>query len=195
MQELKVAIRFNLLHFCTSSFCISLELLSFHSFKVWKVSGLGFNAANRSSFHFPKSLFGDIGMICLWFIWRKFKFPGKLKLCPHWYPIRALSWEGALLLMRKIFSICSPRKTRFHPWDHRLKSILIMKLGEMVKSLRFKWAVGHLNLNQGSFIFLVFMKPGIKSRKHQKLGYDTWVIINVVQCWLVFRLGGFLCVV
>ena len=45
----------------------------------------------------------------------------KLKLCPHWYPIRALSWEGALLLMRKIFSICSLGKTRLHPWDHRLK--------------------------------------------------------------------------
>ena len=103
------------------SFCISLELLSFHSFKVWKVLGLGFNAANRSSFHFPKSLFGDIVMICLWYIWGKFKCPRKLKLCPHWYPIRVLSWEGALLLMRKIFSICSPRKTRLHPWDHRLK--------------------------------------------------------------------------
>ena len=47
------------------SFCISLELLSFHSFKVWKVLGLGFNTANQSSFHFPKSLFGDIVMISL----------------------------------------------------------------------------------------------------------------------------------
>ena len=61
------------------SFCISLELLSFHSFKVWKVSGLGFNAANRSSFHFPKSLFGDIAIICLWYIWGKFKLFQKTK--------------------------------------------------------------------------------------------------------------------
>ena len=78
MQELKVAIRFNLLHFALLFLHFS-RTFQFHSFKVWKVLGLGFNAANQSSFHFPKSLFGDIAIICLWYIWGKFKLFQKTK--------------------------------------------------------------------------------------------------------------------